>query len=105
MKDSPFWRVPLVDARTYHDLALRMLDTSWLAPDDPDIHKWLMDAYLEKRDYPNAEKHALECIRLAPSYGPAYATLARIYKAEGKTAKAEEILRTIETYGQSPSWK
>ncbi|MCX6375503.1 MAG: glycosyltransferase family 39 protein, partial [Armatimonadetes bacterium] len=31
-KDSPFWRVPLVDARTYHELALEMLNTSWLAP-------------------------------------------------------------------------
>ena len=73
------------------------------APDDPNIHKWLMEAYIERRDYPNAEKHARECIRLAPNYGPAYATLVRIYKAQGKTAKAREIMQMIETYADAPA--
>ncbi|MCX6376110.1 MAG: hypothetical protein NTU88_08805, partial [Armatimonadetes bacterium] len=73
------------------------------APDDPNIHKWLMEAYLEKRDYPNAEKHALECIRLAPSYGPTYVSLVKIYKAEGKTAKAREIMQMIESYSDTPA--
>ena len=76
-----------------------------LNPHDADIQKWLMEAYLEIGDYPNAEKHALECTRLAPTYGPAYATLVKIYEAEGKKSKAREIERLIKTYGQAPSWK
>ena len=73
------------------------------APNDADIHKWLMEAYIEKKDYPNAERHALECIRLAPSYGPTYISLVKIYRAEGKTAKADEVMRTIETYADAPA--
>jgi len=66
-----------------------------LAPKNPDLHKWLMDAYYEKGDYAETEKHALACIRLVPTYRVPYETLVEIYEAEGRSKEAAEIREAI----------
>lgn len=66
-----------------------------LDPTNPDLHNWLALDYYGQHDFASAEVHALECIRLAPDYGPAYPMLADIYRDAGKPDKAAEVLKII----------
>ena len=66
-----------------------------IMPKDPDLHKWLFEAYITKQDYANAEKEGLAVIRLVPSYLPIYRKMVDIYEAEGKYAEARKLKQYI----------
>ena len=69
-----------------------------LAPDDPEINRWLMILYAERGDLSTSERYAKFLIRLVPYSKDAYKTLERIYSAEGRYAEAEKMRKILEAH-------
>ena len=72
-KESPFWRVPLVDARTYDQAARELVNTSWLSPLPNDL--------VQSTPYPQP---------------PLYQTfLALIYSVFGRSVTAAAVIQYL----------
>ncbi len=64
-------------------------------PKDPDLHKWLFEAYIVKKDYVEAEKEGLVVTKLVPSYTPVYKKLLDMYELEGDYEKAQKLKKYL----------
>lgn len=81
------------DRRNYQAAALEFDAMARREPQNAEARYWLGRAQLEQGEYAKAAESFEQAIRLQPELRDAYTQAAAAYEADGKTEKAERMLR------------